>query len=312
MRATCAIPILMPALALAGCASFNGQPEPVISVAFSDQVLAGYQVPAILKKYDDLQGVERRAYRDEVIAVYSQAIDARYFQFRSNLSAENKSTNLGFDSLLLGLAGAATLSPHGADEIAAVTAGALGLRSSVDKNVYFERTLPALFASMDAERYKVRSSMAQHMAQDTRQYPLAAALVELQQYQQAGTMLTAIAAVNQNAAQAANDAKKEYDRRVKFTCDSADDVNTAIFPVGQFTSNLIVDAENEESQGRTAALDRLRQTADAMGINGAATKNRQQLTDAIDDAMLNSFCTLDEVTALKKKLRESGLGFTAG
>lgn len=298
--------------ALSGCASFQGEPQPVISVAMSDKVLSAYQVPAVLKRYGGLSGLAQRAYRDEVISVYTQAIDARYNAFRGNLSSESKGVNLGFDSLLVGLVGAAALSANDADEIGAVTTGVLGLRGSVDKNLYFERTLPALIAAMDAERYKVRTSMVQNQAQDTMRYPLAAALVELQEYQQAGSIVAGIAAVTDQAAQSRDEAKQDYERRVRFACDSADAVNAAIDPVGTFVSDLGAAAAAEEARGGTAALNRLRLAADAFGIGAAGTMSRARLENAIDDALLGGFCTLEEIEALKQRLRAGRVGFTTG
>ena len=298
------------AVSVTGCASFEAQPRPVISVSMTEQVLAEYQVPGILTKYGKLSGRAQRAYRDEVIAVYTQAINARYDEFLGNLSAENKGTNLGFDTLLIGLVGAAALSPTDASDIAALTSGVMGLRGSVDQNLYYERTLPALIAAMDAERYRVLASIEGHKAQDTSDYPLAAALVELQEYQQAGSLIRAISSLTRTAAADADDAKQDLQRMTRFTCSSEDAVNVAVNPIGDFTSALYMEAE-AEPDGRTTSLNKLRRTADAFGISGAGTMTVPQLEDAIDNALLGGFCTIDEINALKARLRTANVGFTA-
>lgn len=294
---------------LTGCATFEGQPAPVITVKMSDEALASYRVPAVLREYGRKSGRAQRAYRDEVISVYIQAIDARYYQFRGNLSSEGKSTNLGFDTLLVGLVGAAALSANDADEIAAITTGALGLRSSVDKNLYFERTLPALLAAMDAERYKVRTAIANHMAQDTAQYPLAAAFVELQEYQQAGSLHAAVAAVTGQASDAREEARRDFEKRVRFTCDSEDAVNTAIDPVSDFLRGLEARALAEKGTGRTTELNRLRLAANAMGIDGVGTMDADALVDAVFDALLGGFCKVEEIDGLKGELRKANINF---
>lgn len=294
---------------LQGCATFDGQPRPVITTKMADEALNEYRVPAVLRAYGRKSGRAQRAYRDEVIAVYLQAIDARYYQFRGNLSSESKSTNLGFDTLLIGLVGAAALSASDADEIAAITTGALGLRSSVDKNLYFERTLPALLAAMDAERFKVRTAISNHMAEDTGQYPLAAAFVELQEYQQAGTLHAAVAAVNGQASEAREEARRDFEKRVRFTCDSEDAVNAAIDPVSDFLRDIESKALAERGTGGTTELNRLRRAANAVGIEGAGTMEADALANAIGDALLGGFCKVDEIDGLKGELRKANINF---
>lgn len=294
---------------LSGCSTFTGQPDPVVTVKMSDDILASYRIPGVLRAYGRLSGRAQRAYRDEVISVYLQAIDARYYQFRGNLNSEGKATSLGFDSLLTGLVSAAALSPTDASDIATVTTGVLGLRSSVDKNLYFERTLPALLSAMDAERYRIRTSLSQHMNQDTAQFPLAAAFVELQEYQQAGSLNAAIAAVTSDASEDRSEAKDAFEKRIRFACDSEDSVNAAIAPVRNFLRNQSIAAEAEAASGQTTALNRLRAGANAMGIAGAGTMGIPALEAAIDDAMLGGFCKLQEIDGLKTELRRANINF---
>lgn len=277
----------------------------------SDEVLESYRVPGILITYGNLSGKAQRAYRDEVVAVYTQAIDARFYQFGANLGSDSKSAGLGFDSLLVGLVGAAALSSKSANEIAAVTTGVLGLRSSVDKNLFFDRTLPALISAMEAERYKVRTAIAQHIRLDTQAYPLAAALVELQVYQQAGTLLAAVSNLTSQASEAREEAKQDYEQLTAFNCSSEDDVNLAINPVGSFLRKLSAAADAEEDTGGTAELNRMRRVADAFGISGVGTMKREQLDLALDNAMIGGFCSIDEIATLKAKLRNANVNFTA-
>lgn len=301
--------LALSAMSLGGCATFSGQPEPVITVQMSDEALADYRVPAILRKYGTLNGRAQRAYRDEVVAVYVQAIDARFYQFRGNLNSEGKATNLGFDSLLVGLVGAAALAPTSAADLAIISTGVLGLRSSVDRNLFFDRTLPALLAAMDAERFRIRTAMAQHMAQDTAQYPLVAALVELQEYQQAGTLNSAIAAITSDAAADREEAKDAFEKRVRFTCNSEDEVNAAVAPVRSFLRQLTITAEEDAASGHTGGINRLRAAVDAMGVSGVGTMDIPALELAIDDAMLGGFCKLDEIEGLKRELGKAPVNF---
>lgn len=302
--------ILALLLAACGCTSIAGQSRPVISVATADSVLASYQVPAVLEAYQGKHGRAQRLYRDEVIAAYLQAIDARYFVFRGKLGSEARTTQLGFDTVIIGLAGAATLAPKAAGDLAAVSSGVIGLRGSVDRNVYFDRTLPALLATMDAGRLKVRTRVAEGQAKSTGEYPLNVALRDLQDYERAGTLYEAIGSLTNVALESRQHAEAAYEARAKFTCDPDDTVNVAANPIGTFKRQLYAAAEGE-AQARTGALteyNKLATLASAFKINPAG-KTVEQLEAAIDDAFLGGFCSVAEIDVLKANLRTLNVGF---
>ena len=69
---------------------------------------------------------------------------------------------------------------------AATVAG--GSREAVDKNLFFERTLPSVIAAMDAERTRVKTAIQQKLDLDENRYPLASAFADIAEYQLAGTL----------------------------------------------------------------------------------------------------------------------------
>lgn len=112
-RARLSASLFMPLL-LAGCASFTGHPNAVITTTAALSVIESYKIPGVFQSY--AAAADKEAYRNEDIAAYLQAIDARYYEFRSDLSSQRKGSDLAFDALLLGLSGGASLAKRAADE----------------------------------------------------------------------------------------------------------------------------------------------------------------------------------------------------
>ncbi|MGZ8307921.1 MAG: hypothetical protein ACXWU6_15205, partial [Allosphingosinicella sp.] len=152
-------------LPLAACASFDGQPKAVISPAVVSTT--GYEVPSSLRAYYSRQDPNaRKNYRNRVIGVYMSSADANFLTFKQLLSRESKGSNFGLGAAIVGLTSAATVAGQRTAQI--LTAGATGLTGTQGKlsnEVYFAKTLPALFAGMEANRTRVRTVIVTRMAE---------------------------------------------------------------------------------------------------------------------------------------------------
>src|SRR5687767_9826212 len=95
--------LLPAAIPLAGCASFSGMPDPVLDVNAAVNTARLYDIDTALKAYHLLGDVQRREYRNRVIAIHLAAGDMRYAEFRADLSRQVKGANLGLDMAVLGL-----------------------------------------------------------------------------------------------------------------------------------------------------------------------------------------------------------------
>lgn len=192
---------LVPAL-LAGCASLKAYPDRAGDVATELQQLDQYFAATVLKDYaakpDD---TAKRAYRDEVATGRIRAIDLHFGTFQQAVFREGVNTNIVTDLIILGL-GAATATTGGAglkSALGATTTGVAGARTSIDKNLYFENTMPALVAQMIASRKTVLVKIQQGLDRNVTQYPLSQALIDLEDYYNAGSIPGAIAAVTEQA-----------------------------------------------------------------------------------------------------------------
>src|SRR4029453_7929866 len=87
--------ILLVAIPLAGCASIEGSQRPVLGVEQTSALVQQNDLGMALYKFgraDDAArgGLTKQAYRDMIVGIYMTAIDARYAEFRTNLSSESK------------------------------------------------------------------------------------------------------------------------------------------------------------------------------------------------------------------------------
>ena len=194
--------LLLSLLWLAGCSSLSGMPARTSSVETELNALAGYFSPAVITTFQNTSGNSaKKRYRDEVIAARIRAIDLNFNQFAQNISAEHKKFNIGADStvLLLGAAGAVSTVTSTQAIPAATSATVTGVKSSIDKNAYFDTTLTALLSQMQANRKKVLLTIYTNMQRDVNAYPLMRALVDLEDYFQAGTIIGAVSEITQQA-----------------------------------------------------------------------------------------------------------------
>jgi hypothetical protein len=284
------------------CTSFKGQPEPVISTSGILDVADLYALPGAYTAYQSKNSSDRAIYRNEYIFVQMAAIDAQYDGFRSQLRVERKSLDLGFDALLLILSGAGSLAPKAASDLAVVSSGTVGFRGAVNRDVFFDRTLAAVLASMDAERFRIASAMSAKMDRADSEYPLAAAIGDLRAYQLAGTLDSAIARLERSASADADNAKKDFDRDIRYACSAKQEVVDAVAPLGALNWKIMraaIDAEGSP----TASATRL-ELQKLGALYGVSTEgSNEELGVGIAAALGSGFCTVDDVEAFKVRVR---------
>jgi hypothetical protein len=226
-RALRALAMLATLATLGACASFRGSPEPVIDTKTiadaNSQFLADPLAKFASPNDADRGGLTKRQWRDNVINAYVVMADRRYAEFKQALNEQDTGLNLGTDLVALGLTGAGAVAGKGAAQIlSAASVGVIGAGAAFNKDVYYQKTLPALYAEMDADRKQVLVQIRTSQQSDEVAYPLGVALVDLGSYEAAGTIEAAIAQVTGTAtvASANADAKLQTLFPVKVVDDS--------------------------------------------------------------------------------------------
>jgi|GEM_PF-3242406 len=209
--------------ALGGCAAFQGQPDPVISRAASADP-SGYSLQralgplnmAVLGAYHSPQAVDRcvtlsatvtrcglsqEEYRNYVIGAYLAAANDRYGEFTRRLRLQSRGSAVALDIAALGLASGASLAgERTANVLGAIAAALGGTRATLEREVYFDRTVPALIGAMEAARTRLRAVILVGLRRSADEYPLEAAWTDVQAYEAAATLDNAVQAITQDAA----------------------------------------------------------------------------------------------------------------
>ena len=245
------------AVSLCGCATIRGSQATVPELYASTLVPVGtalksyYQVPDTARG-----GMTRFAYRNYVVASYTSAIDKRYRTFTDQLRSGGRGSALGFGLLQLGLTGATALAKEAdVSELATITAIATGAGAVVDENVFFDRTMPAIIAAMDAERAGIKTDIARKKALSADRYSLDEAIDDLDRLQRAGRLDRALARITR-AAEADRVAREEELNAITSACD---DISVLAAPLNERFRNLVgtQDGENPELRQTAASVLRL-------------------------------------------------------
>jgi hypothetical protein len=194
--------VLVPRLALlllpliSACAPLIGYPaDPTDTQASADQQL----IDSYYSPKENEEG--RRLLRNQIVSGRMNAYESSYSSFKRRLNGDANTINLGADLSVLGLAGVAatTGSIVTATALAAASAGIIGAKGAINSDLYFQRTLPALLAQMDANRARAKLPIVRGVTQSDAAYPLAVALIDLDALRDAGGIPPAIAGLTQQA-----------------------------------------------------------------------------------------------------------------
>ncbi|HMG47785.1 MAG TPA: hypothetical protein VK614_10030 [Allosphingosinicella sp.] len=201
---------------LSACASFTSMPEPFLPPQGTD-VPANYYVAKALECFHSpndtcRNGMSPRQWRDTVVITYMAAADTRYQQFRMGLSREMRGANFGLESSTMVLSAAGTIASQGtANVLAAAVAALTGARASLAREVYFERTIPALGAGMEVARLEVATRILTNLGKSETEYPLEIGILDAFAYGRAPSIDQAIQLVTTQAGAAAAAQHRNYD-----------------------------------------------------------------------------------------------------
>jgi hypothetical protein len=188
---------------LSGCSSLRngGAPDPAFTVqgdlAAMKQALSS--TASVTAYYvGEPSEAKRNAFADSRIAMANLV----YIQFISDLTADKQHLDAASDMLVLGLnlLGTAASGVRAQANLAATAAGVGGSKAIVDKNYYFEKTVSALVATMNASRKEVLLRILEGVRKPLADYTFSQAVADTHDYYAAGTLNSAIASAQASAA----------------------------------------------------------------------------------------------------------------
>ncbi len=223
------------------------------------------------------------AQRNQLLQRRLIMIDAAYVDFISTLRRQKTMTDLATSLAGLAIGVAGTLTDGVAAKTHYAAAGTLltGGTAVVDQTLYYEQTVIALVAAMDANRAALRLNILRGMNEDLGAYTADDAYADLQAYERAGTLLSAIGYIQATAKQAKDAADSDIRDIVALTpaqydakaCNTrslfknnpkrtAASLQTAAGTLGL----TVPDSEQSDANAIAARISQLNRDADTDGI----------------------------------------------
>lgn len=168
-------------------------PELSIQENYRDSLIKKFSVPEI-----KIRNAEER---DQNIDELIYLINSSYFAYEARIYATDGYVDLVSDVVVLGASTAAALVDGGATRtiLSAVSAGVTGVRGSIDKNFFQERSKVALVTKMREIRLNKLTQIESMKNLPLADYPWSSAMVDLQEYAESGTLLTALQKIIEEA-----------------------------------------------------------------------------------------------------------------
>jgi hypothetical protein len=298
---------LAPTWLLGGCASIEGSQRRVLGTPASMALVNEYPLGKALENFGQGSdrfrgGLSKQAYRDTVVMIYMNAIDARYHDFRTALGAEGRQAALGLDVAVLGLTGWASVAKASmVNELSAIAGGVAGTRAAIDKNLYFDKTLPALIAAMDTERLKTGAQILRNLNKNAAEYPLALAIADLNRYEMAGSLDLAIHQVTSDAAQEREVAQADYENAVR-ACDTTEANGLEVTSRRRRVTLVMLGFLNETPPD----VANLKEMATLMGLGFPDNADAPALRTLIGRDLIANYCTPGKLDALIQAMGTKG------
>jgi hypothetical protein len=295
--------VMAVALSTAGCASFEGTPRPISSAMAYSNIA---DVKSIQDQIDAASGdpVLQRAIRNNAVWAHIRAADEQYRQFLVSVNKSAKSTNLGLDVAGVLVSSVGAIAKGAANELSAAAAALAGTRGSINRELYFEKTIPAIEAAMQANRLRVKTKIATRLLNDdVARYPLQQALADLNDYQLAASLNAAIQDLTTASGIAVDQAQRRYDNAIESCGPTAEvaplwaDLNDIIMPLMEAATGAPPVAGSDRAK-KLAKLADIHEIVTGKAVAEATTPEEAEAQVLAIVSASKTFCTKDSASAL--------------
>ncbi len=193
--------LMLACVILQGCANLRsgGAPEPSFDINSDLEKLAlefesGTNITNFYK-------APSKDARNRFVTGRLVQIDLRYLQFIRALTADKQQLDSATDiaNLTLNLAGTLVGGARAKTNLAALAAGISGSKAIIDKDYYYEKSIDALVATMNAKRKEVLVGMLKGLTLPLDFYSFETAVIDLNEYYLAGTLNGALRFIHSEA-----------------------------------------------------------------------------------------------------------------
>jgi hypothetical protein len=188
----------------AGCQTLQGYPENPLDAKGDLNALKPYFNPQLLMQYlAETNPSTRLSMRNSIVYGRLAAYDLEFAIFEENISNDKNAIDASGALTVLTLTGLGATVGSAATKAAlsAAANGVTGATAVMDKTFFYDKAVPALLTQMHANRATVRANIeAGLLTKSDSQYPLPAALTDLNTYREAGSLPGALEGVTSGAA----------------------------------------------------------------------------------------------------------------
>ena len=204
--------LLVSALALGGCGTITNPGAPDQSFNIDDDIQDLEKVfkdkkITVADFYDNESPENRNAF----IAARLTLTNIQYIKFIRKFAVSKAQLDTAVDMLTIGVDLAITLVGSATTKaiLGAISAGTTASKLSIDKNFYYEKTVPVLITAMNAERKKALIPILIGRNKSLKNYSFEKALSDLHIYYQAGTFIGALQAIQKDSGAKEDKAEKD-------------------------------------------------------------------------------------------------------
>lgn len=308
---------------LSGCALLKGTPNAPIDVK-----IVAENIEKNLNNINDTYVDEAtkqetkiiitKGTRDSRINSAFILIDLRYQEFVNNSGLQHRAKTLAseFTQLSLNLAGTAVGGAGLKTLLAALSAGISGTNLAFEKTFIYESTVPALIMQMNADRSVLRNQILKRMQQNISDYPWEAAVLDLIEYYNAGTLQNAISSIKKNAGSTQKIMDEELKEIKKIRQIPTDVDITTTEELTRIILNKFNDIKNEEDLKTIInTLDPLSQklshfpSCSKLSSESSSEKNqlKRAILRCIGDTGSGTKSHSEELAEIRSALKEVGL-----
>jgi hypothetical protein len=191
---------------LIGCSPIRGYPhDPENTDATLDRLKPYFDGTKEDEYFNPANTAEDRArIRNQIVLTRIRGYDIEFAEFERKLYGDANAVSLGSDliGLILGGFTATTGSAAAKSALGAASIGILGANTAINRDLFYQKTVPALLAQMEADRLIAKAPIVAGLKQLDANYPLIQAYIDLDVYKNAGSIPGAINAINRDAGDA--------------------------------------------------------------------------------------------------------------
>jgi hypothetical protein len=214
----------------------------------------------------------------------------------------------------LALTSVGSIANSAANELSAAASGLAGAQGAMNKELYFDKTLPAIVSAMETNRLRMRANIMKRLREDDIvQYPLEQAFADIGDYRLATNLDNAIQQITTAAGQREAVAVQEYQNATD-SCHPTDAVGDLWGRVNGFVSDLVEDAfapsiappdsKDEMLKDLATTLAIVKGDENAVVVSATTLAEATAQANEIRDVTTEDYCSESAVQGLIDKIKD--------